>query len=289
MLRVHAGRAKEFTSKAVQRWCTERQLVNTYTTGSDWKSNGRAEGELGMVKRHAKILMKAHDISEGQWPLAVRHAAARRLRWQLQQCGVPVPALMPYHTKVMVKRKSWNNRYGQWRWERAPGKICGPDPWSSMTSNGYCVQLEDGKYVASTDALRDYPEPGEPPEIPEVEKRPEVGAEQPAPVVPRRRLRFKQPEPRIAVLEEEETQALLKIHNHISKVLSEECCLIDGLQSEHASCIPALSMLAHQKFDVECQLQALELEQRAAQEDFLVTKTVATEQVYNNGTSGKMQ
>ena len=36
----------------------------TCTSGSDWKSNGRAENEIGIVKQHAKILMKAHDIDE---------------------------------------------------------------------------------------------------------------------------------------------------------------------------------------------------------------------------------
>ena len=104
VLRLHADRAREFTSRAVQRWCHHRDKVATYTCGSDWKSNGRAECEIGLIKRHAKILMKAHNLNEEMWPMLVRHASERRLRWQLQQVGYPVPELLPFHTKVYVKR-----------------------------------------------------------------------------------------------------------------------------------------------------------------------------------------
>ena len=161
VLRLHADRAREFTSQVVQNWCHQRDVVPTYTCGSDWKSNGRAENEIGIVKRHAKVLMRAHAVNEEAWPMLVRHAAERRLRWQLRQVGYPVPALLPFHTKVLVKRKSWNERYAAWRWERSPAKIMGPDPWSSLTSGGYCVQLEDGKFLASTDVVVEQSELGE--------------------------------------------------------------------------------------------------------------------------------
>eukprot|EP00435_Cladocopium_sp_Y103_P041969 s1529_g11.t1 len=57
VLRFHADRAREFTSKTLQRWCHHRGIVATYTTGSDWKQSGRAEGEVNLIKRHSKILM----------------------------------------------------------------------------------------------------------------------------------------------------------------------------------------------------------------------------------------
>ena len=109
--------------------------------------------------------MRAHAVNEEAWPMLVRHAAERRLRWQLRQVGYPVPELLPFHTKVLVKRKSWNERYAAWRWERSPAKIMGPDPWSSLTSGGYCVQLEDGKFSASTDVVVEQPELGEEPSV----------------------------------------------------------------------------------------------------------------------------
>lgn len=78
--------------------------------------------------------MRAHNVAEELWPILVRHAGKRRLRWQLQQVGYPVPGLLPFNTKVFVKRKSWDERYAAWRWECVPGRVMGPDPWSSLTS-----------------------------------------------------------------------------------------------------------------------------------------------------------
>ena len=248
--------------------------------------------------------MKAHDIDEKEWPMLVRHAGERRLRWQLLQVGYPIPALLPFNTKVLVKRKSWNNRYGQWRWDRAPGKIYGPDPWSSMTSGGYVVKMDDGRFVPSTDVVVEHPEPGEPEQLPMVQERPEQQEGEALVEAPRRRLRFKQPEPRLASLElaansgedqEEdveqrnekmEQQRLLEMHKAIARLLGEECVLVDGMAVEQMSSIPTLAMLANQKFDLECQLRAIDGRQRQVQEEenYLVTKTVTTDQVYKEWT-----
>ena len=276
-------------------------MVATYTSGSDWKSNGRAENEIGIVKRHAKILMRAHNVDEQRWPILVKHAAERRLRWQLQQVGYPVPDLLPVYTKVLVKRKSWNQRYAAWRWERTPGRVCGPDPWSSLTSGGYCVQLEDGTYLASTDVVVEQSELGEGLQLDLVvqEQFQTPGGQQIA-EVPRRRLRYKQGVPQVARLElasnsgenvmvqvsdssdEVERKRLLQMHHATSTILSGECILIDDMDPMHAACVPALAMLVHQKFDLEIQLRAIDVErQKVAEEDnFLVTKTIPTEQVY---------
>ena len=308
VLRLHADRARELTSKAVQSWCHQRDMVATYTSGSDWKSNGRAENEIGIVKRHAKILMRAHGADVATWPILIRHAAERRLRWQLRQVGYPVPELLPFNTKVMVKRKSWNQRYQDWRWERAPGRIRGPDPWSSLTSGGYCVELEDGKFVASTDVVVESVESGE--ELPVellVQERLQAPSDRQLDEVPRRRLRGKQGIPQMSKMElgsnsgetgggqhddqpqlqpdgqlQLEEERLLSMHQAVSKVLAEECILVDDMEVDQMACIPSLSMLAHQKFDLENQLQAMDREKTAqAEEDnFLVTKTVTADQVY---------
>ena len=311
VLRLHADRARELTSKAIQAWCHSRDIVATYTSGSDWKSNGRAENEIGIVKRHAKILMRAHNINEERWPILVKHAAERRLRWQLQQVGYPVPDLLPFYTKVLVKRKSWNQRYAAWRWERAPGRICGPDPWSSLTSGGYCVQLEDGTFLASTDVVVEQSELGEGLTLDlVVQERLQAPGEQQISEIPKRRLRFKQGVPQMARLElgsnsgekvdvqakcnsecdHVEVKRLLKMHQETAKVLSEECVLVDDLDPEQAACIPALAMLANQKFDLELQLRALDLEKKHKEEEenFLVTKTITTEQVYKEWDDWKL-
>ena len=255
------------------------------------------------MKRHAKVLMKAHDISEDLWPILVRHAAERRLRWQLQQVGYPVPDLLPLYTKVLVKRKSWNERYAAWRWERSVGRVMGPDPWSSLTSGGFCVQLEDGKFLASTDVVVEQSELGEGLNLDMVVQERIQGPDaQQVAEPPRRRLRYKQGVPQMSKLElvansgeddvvnneaadEEdstEVKRLLKMHQETSQVLSEECIRIDDMDTEQAACIPALAMLAHQKFDLEQQLRALDLEKKQKEEEdnFLMTKTIPTAQVH---------
>ena len=306
VLRIHADRAREFTSKAVQQWCYERGVVATYTTGSDWKANGRAENEVGVVKRHARVLMKVHGCDEAQWPLLIRHAGERRLRWQLNQVGFPVPALLPFGTKVLVKRKSWNGRYAAWRWDRVEGRIVGPDPWSSLTSGGYCVQLTDnGRYVPSSDVIVQHPGMHEDVVRMVVERQEDVPPDDAPLHVPRRRLRGKQTvPPQVAAMElivnsgedveeqkdqefneqsnEKEHDRLLKLHGSVTTVLSEECKLINDMDPLQMNLIPSLSMLAHQKYDLEVQMRALDVERRrnAEEENFLVTKTIQADQVY---------
>ena len=302
VLRLHADRAREFTSKVVQAWCYERGIAPTFTSGSDWKANGRAENEIGIVKRHAKVLMKAHDVSEQHWPLLVRHAAERRLRWQLRQVGFPVPELLPLRTKVLVKRKSWNSRYTAWRWDRTEGYVMGPDPWSSLTSGGYCAQLTDGKFMAATDVVAQHPGMNPDEIVRMVVEKSQDPEPEPQDPVPRRRLRGKQTVASMAKLElgsnsgetvpqgeedekilrMQEQDRLLRWHQDTTKVLSEECRLIDDMDVNHAALIPSLAMLAHQKMEIENHLTALDVEDRRdeQEENFLVTKTVSTDQVY---------
>ena len=213
--------------------------------------------------------------------------------------GYPVPDLLPFHTKVLVKRKSWNERYAAWRWEGSPAKIMGPDPWSSLTSGGYCIQLADGKFLASTDVVVEHSDLGEDDTVDLVVQERFQGDQQPA-EAPRRRLRYKQGVPQLARLElgsnsgessiikvsgeqeQLEAKRLLQLYQNTSKVLSEECILIDDMNTDHAACVPSLAMLGQQKFDIELQLCALDLAKRKAaeEENFLVTKTIPTEQVH---------
>ncbi|CAL1169833.1 unnamed protein product [Cladocopium goreaui] len=260
VLRLHADRARELTSKAVQSWCHSRDIVATYTSGSDWKSNGRAENESGIVKRHAKIIMRAHNIDEERWPSLVKHAAERRLRWQLQQVGYPVPDLLPFYTKVLVKRKSWNQRYAAWMWERTPGRVCGPDPWSSLTSGGYCAQLEDGTFLASTDVVVEQSELGEGLTLDlVVQERLQVKCNSEGDHMGVKRL-----------LEmHQETACLRNVFLWAIWILNKQ------LAFQHSQCWPIKSLI----WNFSC--KALGLEKKHKEEEkFLVTKTITTEQVY---------
>ena len=80
--------------------------------------------------------------------------------------------------------------------------IVGPDPWSSLTSGGYCVRLQDGKFLASTDVIVQHPRLAEGEIVRMVVEKsdtPEEAVADPQPV--RYRLRGKQTAPHVAMLE----------------------------------------------------------------------------------------
>ena len=72
------------------------------------------------------------------------------------------------------------------------------------------------------------------------------------------------------------------MHHWVSKILSEECRLIDDLDVEQMASIPTLAMLANQKFDLEQQLRSMAVQQQKEfeEENVLVTKTVSSDKVY---------
>ena len=96
--RLHGDKAKELVSHQTHRWAADRQIVVTHTTGDSFKSNGRVEQEVGMLKRMVRILLKNQDWGENSlrlWPALARHSGERRLRSQLRRLGCPVPLLLP--------------------------------------------------------------------------------------------------------------------------------------------------------------------------------------------------
>ena len=112
----------------------------------------------------------------------------------------------------------------------------GPDPWSSLTSGGYCIQLAGGKFLASTDVVVEHSDLGEDDTVDLVVQERFQGDQQPA-EAPRRRLRYKQGVPQLARLElgsnsgessiikvsgeqeQLEAKRLLQLYQNTSKVL----------------------------------------------------------------------
>ena len=91
--RLHCDRARELISAPVRRWTLDRGIITTLTSGDSYKSNGRVEGELGVVKKHVRTIIAASDLGLESWPLAAIHIGERRLRGQLRSCGIPVGPL----------------------------------------------------------------------------------------------------------------------------------------------------------------------------------------------------
>ena len=52
VLRLHADRAREFVAAPLRRWALDSiQIIQTFTSGSTYKENGRVEAEVGVIKR----------------------------------------------------------------------------------------------------------------------------------------------------------------------------------------------------------------------------------------------
>ena len=150
--RIHSDADQEMLS--TRRWCSDRSIYRTFTCGSDWKSNGKAEAEIGVIRRRVNVLMKpASGDAESYWPLMARHVAERRGRLQLKALGFVTPKLLAWCTKVMVTTKGWDNFQGHWRRRKKPGEVRGPDMNMSLTSGGHYVEVEDGHHVRTDDLL----------------------------------------------------------------------------------------------------------------------------------------
>ena len=86
--RIHSDAAQEMFSA---HGCRDRSIYRTFTCGSDWKSNGWAEAEIGMIKRGVNMLLKASGDEERYWPQMARRIGERRGRLQLQALAATRP------------------------------------------------------------------------------------------------------------------------------------------------------------------------------------------------------
>ena len=153
MRRIHSDRAGELRSATLRRWAEQRGILRTYTAGSDWRSNGRVEGEIGILRRGANVLLRATGTDASKWPLAIRHVAERRGRQQLEALGLPTGRLLTFGQKVAVVTKKWAEFQGHWRARKKAGVIRGPDACMSLTSQGHIVEDEEGRLVPVADVV----------------------------------------------------------------------------------------------------------------------------------------
>eukprot|EP00435_Cladocopium_sp_Y103_P055404 s1091_g18.t1 len=174
LLRLHSDRAGELRSKILRRWAEDRKVMRTYTDGDSFKSNGRTEAAIGLIKRHTRTLLKQTSQPPTMWPLAARHAAGRKLRQQLSEFGIPVGKMLPYGATAYARQKIWNEKYQDWKLSRREVTIYKPDVAMSASMAGHYVKGTDGKFFHTSDAVQ---AEGPPPEALEdgSEDRPEIG------------------------------------------------------------------------------------------------------------------
>ena len=282
--RLHTDRARELMGVQLKRWAQDRNIVKTTVPGDAFKENGRVEAEIGVLKRATRTLLKASGEPATLWPMALRHAGERRLRRQLHAVGLPVKEMLPWGTIAYVKKKSWNERGQDWRFDRERVKIMGPDAVMSTTSGGYWVRsCEDGRHFATTDAIREPEEvtidPGE-----EVVLEERVGADllMPRAERPRRRLREKTAMSTMIVEGEKvEDQAHFeKRHQHVTQWVKEELEILDAEGEDQEMWLGVLREGLQRRNHIEAALNRMQVEGAAkAEEEWLVTKTVSMGEV----------
>ena len=183
--RVHSDSAREMWS--TRRWCEDRGIYRTFTGGSDWKGNGRAEAEIGVIRRSINTLIRASGEGEDKWPLMAKHVGERRGRLQLQALGFTTPSLLPWGQKVMVTTKGWDDFQGHWRLRKKQGVVRGPDPEMSLTSGGHIVEVDSGRLVRTNDLVKGDTPPALA-DLLSLEERAEPADIRDNTVIPRRRL-----------------------------------------------------------------------------------------------------
>ena len=146
---LHSDRAAEFRSKRLQRWCKERDILQTWTAGDEPQSNGRAEKAVQDVKRRVRTLLCAAAVGEEWWPAALRHLNET---WRRDRLGIPgeVP---PFMSSVLVRRRYWKTKELDPPQERV--KYLAP----SWRHHGHWVLREDGTRVLSRMVIQRTTEP----------------------------------------------------------------------------------------------------------------------------------
>ena len=104
--RARSDRAREFVSRQAKQWFLDRDIVQTLTPGSAYKTKGRVESERNMVKKGIRTIITANACPLDRWPLAACHSGERRLRNQLHHAGWPVGRLLRYGSKAYALKKS---------------------------------------------------------------------------------------------------------------------------------------------------------------------------------------
>ena len=100
---VHSHLGREFKGHGLEKWCLERGILQTFTSGADPQGNGRAERAVQAMKIEVRKMLRGAKVEEEFWPLAVRHLNEVWRRRRMKSKEV-VP---PFMSKVIVKKRYW--------------------------------------------------------------------------------------------------------------------------------------------------------------------------------------
>ena len=142
--RIHSDRAKELLSKKFRGWVAQRNMFHSFTAGDDPQSNGHCESEVNQLKRRTRLLLSTAGQDNSHWPQAMRYATEERLRKQMDALGSPTCGMLPYHAKVLVKRKRWHDQGNLLAQPFVETRLLCPSP---DMSNGWLVQTTNDQHV----------------------------------------------------------------------------------------------------------------------------------------------
>ena len=134
---IHTDRGGEFMSSALDRWCTSRTILHTFTPGDQPQSNGRVEVAVQWVKSEIRRILHAAGAPFERWPLAARNLN-ERLR--LRQVGKDVK-LPTFLSSVLIRKRFWRAQELLPTQEEA--KYISP----SWVHHGHWIQRQDGSFA----------------------------------------------------------------------------------------------------------------------------------------------
>ena len=131
---LHTDRAREFMAKDLERWCKNRCIYKTTTSGDAHQQNGRAERAVQAVKARIRTLLFQKGWGIEKWPLAcwnAHHVERRRMIKDYK----PIP---PFGAVVLARRRYWRAKELEPTHQRVT--YISPMP----ENHGHLVLREDG-------------------------------------------------------------------------------------------------------------------------------------------------
>ena len=157
-VRVHSDKGREFANKRLRNFLRLRGIYKTTSEGDDYKGNGRVEGAIRRLKQQARVLLHSSGLDHKYWAFALQHAAARQRALVIPRLGGVVRTLLPFGTRVFVRRRTWDHRHKRWEARGIPATVLAP---SLEVTRGHVVLMSTGELMTTSTLLVMKPVPSE--------------------------------------------------------------------------------------------------------------------------------
>ena len=146
---LHSDRAREFTTRNLQRWCLNRGICKTTTAGDSPQQNGRAEKAVQAIKAKMRIALMSCGWDASRWALACQYVHnLERLKMAPSMKRGPTLG-----TTVLVRKRFWKAR----ELEPTHSKVTYVSPLPEV--HGHLVMEEDGTLAVTSYVLSHTVEP----------------------------------------------------------------------------------------------------------------------------------